>query len=340
MTEANEVFIQAREDEKRLLLDQYKEECTNKLTTSNASDKVIIGKKIQQLESKIKILQEEIDDLRRPQRAENIRHREAFRDWEDDLHKINFSRVESTLKPILNNLKRQEGSALFILSKSRSMGGKWCVRKIKYRIQEDLGVLGKPCEVGFSSSQTVEPRTFLNSLAGEIGLDPQVNQANIHGYVQAIIEHILDSLISGQIFLMEVSIYTLNQRDAFLKWFVNEFWMPMVSRLPAVSSQKRRIRLMAILSVQNSIPKACLPSTICCKKKDFDGGKLLELPLQKWTENEIHDWLFDFSGLTAQSEPLTNDAIAQMAQNIHQLTHGVPNDVYHELMDAMTQCAC
>lgn len=261
MNGVNEAFIQTREDEIRLLTQQYQENWRKKLTTLNASDKVTIDQEIEQLEAKMRLLQSELDDLRTPHRVENVKHRNTFRDWEDKLHKIDFSRVESALQPIFRNLSRREGAALFILRKSRTMGGKWCIQKIKYRIQDDVGNLIFR-EIGFTAYQTIDSVSFLNRLAERFKVDVRVDSSNILRSTQTIIDGILGSLPSGNTLCLEINIYKLNAKDAFLEWFSRDFWMPLVQQLSNIAQQRPRIRLLAIIAVRDSIPNPCLPPEI------------------------------------------------------------------------------
>jgi hypothetical protein len=338
--EISETIIQTKEAHLQVLAKKYQAAYAQKAKALNETAQVSLDQEIAQLESEMQKTQDEIDELRKPQQSRNVNYRKEFVDWEEDLHKIDYSKVESSLNQVFKSLKTQEGSALFLLRKSRSMGGKWCIQKVKRRIQEDLGTLVAPCEIGFTASQQASSVAFLSRLAERYSVDIQPTPSNLSSCTHAIADHIIGSLTSGNIFLAEINLYTLNPQDSFLEWFVKDFWLSLVGRLPAISRQKKKVRLIAILAVRDSIPKACLPSAICCKKANFDGGKILELPLQKWKKEEICDWLFNFSGLTAQSTPLGDTEIDAMAQNIHAVTNGIPHDVYHELMDAMTQHAC
>lgn len=338
--EVNEILVQQKQAYQNKLLKKYQAAYAQMSRTLSETEKVDLVEEIKQLESLIQATQKEINELRAPQRSTSENYRQVSRTWEEELHKINYSKVESALNTVFKPLKRREGSALFFIRKSQDMGGKWCVQKIKHHIQSDLGSGLVPRSIGFSSFQNADAVGVLSRLAERYTIDIPVEPNNLKGCTQAIIKRILDSLESGQIFLLEIQLYRLQPHDSFLKWFVNDFWMPLVSQLPAISSQKRNIRLMAVLTVQGgTVSKGCLSSDLCCNKRNFNGSKIFELTLQRWTEPEICDWLFDFSGLTTQVERLNDAQIEQMAENIYHVTGGIPNKIYHELMNAMTQCA-
>lgn len=217
------------------------------------------------------------------------------------------------------------------------MGGRWCTQKIRYQITSNLGILSPPCEIGFPNYQKADSVEFLNRMAERFTVDVRPNRGNIQVCVQALIDSIVHSLIGGHTFLIEVDLYALTPQDDFLEWFVNDFWIPLISRLPTVAAQKRMVRLMAILSVAGYVPEPCLPQHICCEGAAISDGKILNLPLQSWTELEICDWLFNFSGLTAQLSRLPGLDIERMAKNIHAVTAGEPNKVHDALLTTMTK---
>lgn len=342
--EMNDAFlqaqIQAKENDWRLLLERYKAVNAQKLKTLNDADRVPLNEDIRQLEEDIKKVQLEITEMRKTQQSSEHNLRQATHAWQENLHKINYAKVTSTLNTVFGKLKRQEGSALFVLRNSRSMGGEWCMRKVKQQISSELGTLVAPCNISFAPHQTAGDVAFLNSLSERFPIDPVATPTNLTSAIERMVDRIFQSLVSGNILLMEINLYALNPQNSFLEWFVNTFWLALVSRLSSVSRKKRKIRLLAIVSVRGSIPRACLPTTLCCKKTNFSGSKILELPLQKWTKDEICNWLFDFSGLTQQTDQLTDDDIAQIAQTIHDSTDGEPKAVYDELMETMNQYAC
>lgn len=331
----NEQLIRDKQKSLALLMRKFQASMAQKDRALSDSEKVSLGEESNQLWIQVEKMQAEINALEAFQSS----YRKRAQLWEEDFYKIDFSEVESVLTPIFKKLKRKEGSALFLLPKSGAMGGKWCLQKIKSQIQSDLGNRIASCEIGFPSFQSANSSDFLNRMAETFSMEPP-SAGNTQNAISDLLDSIANSLTSGNIFLLQVNIYALTPQDSFLNWFVNDFWLPLISRLPVISSKHTRVRLISVVSVQGPIPSDCLAGNICCERTAMNGGKLLALPLQAWTEDEICDWLFDFSGLLDQANPLANDEIEQMARNIHGVTEGIPKDVYHALIDVMTQRAC
>jgi len=332
---ANEELIRINEDYLEGLLKKMKAAYADKSKSMSDVDKISIDLSIDQISDEIKSTQSEIRKLKISQQGTSVRHRHIAQVWDEHLHKINYSRVNTLIRPIFDDLRQQEGSALFLLRKSRSMGGRWCRQKVKAQIDQELGSRLMPCEVGFTHHQSATSVEFLSSLAQRFAIDAESSLGDVNYFTKKLTAHIVDSLVSGDILFLEIDICTLDSQANFLEWFVQHFWDGLTGLLPVVSLQKRKIRLIALISVRGSIPRKCLPSAICCKKSNFSGSKILELPLQKWSEKEICNWLFDFSGLTNMNNPLADNEIVHMAKSIYAQTDGIPKDVYDELRDSI-----
>ena len=212
------------------------------------------------------------------------------------------------------------------------MGGCWCIENIKSQFRNDNWY--SPCKFEFSSHQEANPRDFLRYLAEKFSV-PTCDELPKH--TNEIISKICKSLRSGNILFIQIDIYDLSSQDTFLDWFVQQFWCILVDKLPEISQENPFIKLIAVLSIRGSIPEDLLLSDLCCESNEFDSKKILELPLEKWTDQEIKKWLLRFSGLTADHIGVNRQEIEGMAKRIHRLTEGRPSDVYSELIDAMSK---
>ncbi|UBF27483.1 hypothetical protein K9N68_05930 [Kovacikia minuta CCNUW1] len=311
------------------LVQKYKALYTQLSGTLNEVDKVPIRDSIRNLEVEIQEIEAEIKQFQFSGSSDADSYRAYSTEWEEKLPKINFIKANKIITSILNKFENKEGAALFLMQNSRSMGAKWCAKNIKSQLQ-DLGKMYPPCEFEFLSHQQTRPQFFLNFLAEKF----QVQQApgDSQTYLDMIVDRICGSLRRGNIFYIQIEIYSLHAQDDFLNWFVNQFWCPLVRRLSGLCHEHPLIRLIAVLMVRDSLPKDSLPNSLCCRKQTFHGEKILELPLQNWTEPEIHNWLVKFSGLNIQVADMK-----QMAQSIHRVAKGRPNDVHSELMNEMSK---
>ncbi|MGJ3250728.1 MAG: hypothetical protein ACFE0J_06315 [Elainellaceae cyanobacterium] len=327
-------LIQSPEKYLTLLFDRYKEAWSAKGRTDDGGRKISLDQEIQYLDGEIEKTQKRIEDLRVSQRSPNENYRNISRVWEDELHRIDFSKAESIIKHVFKPLKTKGGPALLLMKKGGDMGEKWCRQKLEHRIREDLGTFDKACVIEFRSHQTASASEFLKQLARDYAVTIQPAASNLE-QMTAIVDKICNSLVGSNIFVLHVSIYKLSAKNRFLEWFVAEFWKQLVGKVPNTSQQGRKIRLIAVLSVRGSVPKACLPVELCCNKSTFDGSKILDLPLQKWSKTNIRDWIYDYSGLQRLPNPPRDEEIEQMASSIYESTSGLPFRVYHDLMETL-----
>ncbi len=258
-------------------------------------------------------------------------YREYDQKWEDNLHKINFFQASQIIQTILSQWRTQSGYSLFLLKKSSYMGGQWCLEIIKSFLKE-IGSSHHFCKFTFTPIQIQNNFDFLNYLAKKFGITPNQSK-NSQEYTSNIIEGICNSLFSGNILFINVEIYSLDVEDSFLVWFVEQLWNPLISRLEQANQQHSLIRVVSVIAVDSEVTEDCLPPNLCCGCgiENFDSKKVLEIPLETWTEEEIRNWLFNFSGLTAPKIGLSAPEIEAMAKSIFAASGGVPGMVYTAL---------
>jgi inactive STAND len=335
----NEVKILAKKKESELLTKQW--EAVYAKATLNSAEKPLLVEQANQLEEQINVLTNEIDELRKVSASvdknpvlQSQAYRGSCNNWEDNLYRIDFAKVAKDLGKICGQLEDQEGAALFLLQNSQAMGGKWGVQTIRNRLQ-GLGTWYPPLEFVFSQHQTVNPMDFLCALAQKF--DSQIGQSHETRIISDLIEKIYGALCGGHVFLIQIEIPYLDAKSTFLDWFIHQFWHPLVRQLPLACETSPLVKIFAVITVRGAVDKACLPDHLCCPKQKFDQEKVLKLPLQKWTEADIRNWLVKFSGLMSPAAAgLTRTEVENIAQSIHRVSDGRPIDVYHELMNTMT----
>jgi inactive STAND/Effector-associated domain 9 len=331
----NQNLISIKKKRLNSLVKQYEAAYNQLSSTLNATDTVIINNQIKDLETEINKLESEIDNLKlRSHQIDSSKfHSQYLRNWKEKFPEIDFEKTNQILESTFKKFKNQEGAALFLLQNSSSMGGNLCIKNIKSKLQ-GMGSWYPPHKYEFSSLQEANIIGFLNSLAQSF---PVQHCDNIPTYTDEIINKIYASLSSGDIFLIEIDIRDLNSQHIVLDWFVQQFWCKLLGRLPEISQKKRFIRFVAVLSIRGSIPKDLL-SDLCCKSNKFDSKKFLDLPLKKWTDKEIKNWLFNFSGLGAPPIGVTPQQIERMAENIYlDANKGEPYGVYNKLIAEMSE---
>jgi hypothetical protein len=140
-------------------------------------------------------------------------------------------------------------------------------------------------------------------------------------------------LRSGNIFFVHIDIHSLNEEDDFLDFFV-KFWCKLVASVIDLRNDYPLIKLVAVIAVRGLVPECCLKPSLICTLEEFDGKKMLKLPLEKWTKDDIYIWLLQHSRLDSIFDINKKD-IQLMANNIYQSTDGTPSQVRNELLEIL-----
>jgi hypothetical protein len=329
----NEERIRIQENHKKELMKRYESLYGDKAKALSDADKRTIQLKIDDLNQEIEELETEIKKLRTSKLEIGENFRGYSLEWEERLPEINFSKSKKIIRAIFDRFEdHQDGQAVFLLQRSRSMGGDLCIKHIRTLLQR-MGTWYPPCEYGFPPHQQTNPIDFLNALASQFDAEP-VKSITQHA-IQEIVRKVCHPLRSGNVLLIHIEIYSLEIQDSFLEWFVNVFWNALVQQISIHRQDHPLIKLVAVIAVRGVVPKSHLHSALCCNKQKFDGRKILELPLEKWKETEICHWLWKFSGLDAPHIGRTRSEIEQIAKTIYTVSEGKPSDVRHELMEAL-----
>lgn len=267
-----------------------------------------VWEEIQQVDKELSLLQAATVEGRR--RA----------DWREHLPKINFKEaVEITQELILGCDSRC--GALFLLPNSLSMGGEWCVARIRDMLG-DWTQDFKHYPIEFTYRSQLDEESILSHIAHYLDVEPRPD--DLDEYSRSIIRKICGSVQSGSIVFIELRGWELfYHMPDILRWFVDSFWVPLVRELPAIALESARVKF--VVMVVSDLPVGELPPAYTCGRHEFDNEKVLELPLQKWSRDEIKEWLQYFSGWKAQD-------IEELAGTIYaSSSRGLPALVYKAL---------
>jgi hypothetical protein len=333
----NQLKLNQKQKRLTILIEQYQCACDELNVDKNKFQAPIIREQIKQLENEIENIQQEINDLRdqsilNEEDRNSVEKRNLSKKWEDELHKIDFSKASKSLDSICAKLENQEGAALFFLQDSNTMGGKWCIKKIQDRLQQ-LGNWYPPVIFVFPARPIINHLEFLYGMAREFNISTE--QTSESQLIYGLINKIYTALRGGHVLFIHVEIPSINDKTKFLDWFVNCFWCPLVQKMPMMSIESPLVRIFAVISIRGAIDKKHLPMDLFCQKKLFDQEKITELTLQNWTEVDIRNWLIKFSGLMSPPIEMKRQEVCDMAQSIHQVAGGTPRQVYDELMREM-----
>ncbi len=273
------------------------------------------------IKEEIKNKEQELKNLEKGNNESQINQiniNQNYLDLEKKLSKFNFQSTVETVEGVIGNFKINNGSALFLLQNSISIGGNY----FSARFREILRTKTKEgnfrhCLVEFKSVCPTEKIEFLKRFAKFFPTD--VLLESIEEYTNQIIEKICESIPqSGYILFLEISgLEYMLEKEKIMPWFVKEFWHNLSTKLQNKLSLKgyRKVRVICLMKTDDIIPDDCLPSYIYYELANFHDSEIKELTIESCSQDEIEDFLYTFGGFNDRK-------VKQMVQLIHNTSKG------------------
>jgi hypothetical protein len=284
----------------------------------NPVNQVRLERQMRGIEVEMETLEESINLLDRSKQCSQ----KVLSDWEEDLPKIDFRKAIAAFHKIQQQFGENVGMALFLLQNSHSMGGEWCLRRIRDLLSCDSSDFRR-IPIQFPFYDTIDEAGLLDRLSKYFGIE--CPQCDLQHHTDLVIKKIRSSIQMGSIILLELSVgIPVSLNDRFFPWLLHEFWGPLVRELTGLGQDAPLARFVLIILVNNVIPPELI-EPFCCRG-EFNPEKIVELLLERWEEGEIRNWLITFSGLKTR---LNRDQISSMARGIYLTSNsGEPNSVY------------
>lgn len=263
--------------------------------------------------------------------SENSDRNVRDRGLEKILQKIDFTQAKKNASLIRDRLKKDGGSVLLFLQKSKKQMGHYCVEEVINVIMGDQVIDGQvvgsyrriPVDLGSAISQCNETE-FLIRLASHFNI--QEESTDIKVLSQKLREKIRASIDCGTTIFLEInSLDDLLEKEGFLKWFIEEFWKPLIDEVTAISKKYRSKLIVALIADSQILPDR--PSAYFCDDKTLDFYKMLELSLPNWTVDDIYDWLILFRSVLPGMQEKTESELVQIAKKIYRDSEGTPESV-------------
>lgn len=298
------------------LEEEYDAVANQRLEVLAAGDDLRLKRQADRLENEIDELYDKLDEI------ENFLDDKPKRliKWRSKLPKINFREAARIFDHINNYFGQDGGAATFLMQNGNAMGGEWCVQRLKGLLETtDL----KHYRIEFTAESHLNLPGLLARFGEYVGCEPIAEQTIdtqvLQQYTSYLSERVGASLQSGSVVLTEIHVWNnTGFHDQFLPQYLHDFWCPFIDALPEITQRHPMVKFITLIVVNSPLHHTHLLTELYCDKDHFDSQKVVEIPLQPWTVDEITEWLF-YVGLTAK---LQQDAIRQMAQTIYQASDG------------------
>lgn len=258
--------------------------------TLNAADKVPLKNQIKDLEAEIHDIEAELQKEDTGASDPKQRHLAI----QANLPKLDCKKAITIFGDILDQFRDEGGAALFLIQNSVTLGGEMCATRLREEARTRVAsgkFVHRP--IGFKPGSTINELGLLEPLAGYWGItcDPQ----NLADSALQLVDKICGSLQDGCIVVIEITgCDYLRPLDQVLTWFLSNFWVPLLRKLPTIAKDYSRVRFLGVFVANSKITPSLSPALYCSGRRS-DPEKLLELPLQRCTLEDIKKWLADFS---------------------------------------------
>jgi hypothetical protein len=333
-TKALEVKKKVLEDDLAVALKKYAATAEQRRTTLDEANRVLLDAQLKKLESDLIRIEQELQEVesklqevqsKRLQPGDTYRKQALI--WDQRLPKMDYQKARQIAKDVLTRFEDKEGAVLFMLQRSHEMCGQWCLAALREMIDEGNGKF-IPHNVKFTALERPSEIELLNKLGH--CLDAAVVENDIAASVTAVIDKLYDAVQSGGTVFVSIEFPDgQNVSPTFFKWFVEEFWCALVQSSKAAANKCELFKVIIAIVVSSSLPEECVQAYLGSLDAAFDFRKILELPLENWTSEEIRTWLVKHSGLT-----LSKVEFSQIALTIYNNSRaGVPVMAYTYLLD-------
>ena len=221
--------------------------------------------------------------------------------WHNYLPQIDYVRALRAFEQISGHLMPQGGAALLMLQNYTALGGQWCVERLRAKLSSQTRHF-RPFTMAIMLGDRLDACTFLEKLGSHLGCPAPASNDEIalQQAVDRVLQTLCGSLQNGSVYFIELFLaQTDSLCDCFLPWLVEQFWTPLVTtRWPEALQNTPKAKIVLVVEVEPALKRVRIPAALECKPATFSSSRIMELPLQKWTLQEIEDWLLCFSGLS------------------------------------------
>ena len=301
-----------------LLMQQYKNACHQLCTTNNAADRPLLQAQVDSLEEQMGEVYKEWEQLERLH-PDTTRQRQQH--WEDALVEIDFRKAWSEFEEVYRNHVnlREGGAALLLAPDFRTMCADLFVRELYKRLREKLpNNTVRHVPLGITDVSPLTPDLFLRRLGS--GFAVSIDGADDAAKARTVTDKMCAALLKpGDLLFVEVKIYAdFYQNESFLGWLLDVFWHSLRASLDKATQEERTyLKCLLVFAVDQELPSSFPLEKRYCQLSKFDPRhpSLARVPLEKWSRDEVEEWLLYRSGLELPNRDDTAREIYAASRN-------------------------
>ena len=286
--------------------------------TLSKRDELKLNRDAEILLKEIEELDEKLSEIDAKENNSNIRHLNLDKSFQ----KIDYSQAKKIAQSINIQLGDNSGAILIFLQRSTKQKGNYCIKEFldliisERKIGEVITGDFRPYEIDLGSSISEFNEVELSKrLAG------YTDNNNTEESLKDSIKKLCSSLQGGSIIFIQIkNCDSVLEQEAFLAWFMKNFWQNVINELDPIFNKYSKIRFIVALIAKSKVFSDCCSLEYFCSKTTIDHRKIIELPLPDWTVEDIRRWLINNLGLS-------NPQSLQLAKQIYRESEGTPDTI-------------
>jgi len=231
------------------------------------------------------------------------------------LAKIDFRTARGQINAQCEILENEGGFLSLIVQNTSQYKGDLLIEEIRDRFKS-----GKPKFRSVTISLKLEGWSDFQGLLACIANKLNITVEDASLTPQYLIENLIQQCDSGTTFFFELIDWAELEDIQFelLARFYQDIWMPLITKKSLMVEKFKKVRFISIISDRGSLDEGCF--NLSCPITP-----IIKVDLNDWTEDEIRDWLTDYTFLSGTE-------LTREARRIFRGSNGIPVGVYSELI--------
>ena len=273
-----------------------------------------------QKEIKIDNLEVKKEDLSLNDQLDNPKNQQQLK-IKQYLPCLDFEEALDTFKQIQSQFKKAGDVALFFMEESSIKRGDLFLKRLENELKP------KPCYRNhFRYCYTTYTLGNLEAVIQGIATFFTLKKEEVT--IELIIQKISDSLQRNSVLFIEINCDINHESDVdkLIPWFVDQFWKPLRNEVKKINKKEKYtgIKIVAIISSNLKINERLLTENLSCYQNNdcscFERDKLVKIPLENWAEDDIKEWLSEYSHPSLTEEFINKKAYRLFNESLN----GVP----------------
>ena len=328
-------------------LEKMSNECNKQIEGESEFDKISnlntridsYSEKIDDLYDKLDDIEQQIEELKLKNQdltlnnyLDNPKNQQELK-IDDSLCNIDFQKALDDFNELQCQFNKRGDVALFFIEESSIKRGDLFLKRLKDNLKPKTSYRNhfRYCSISYTLGN-------LEAVIQGLATFLEIKESDVT--IDLIVEKIGNSLQRNSVILIEIDCDINYEKDVdpLIPWLVDKFWKPLSDEIQEIAKKKKYtgIKIVGVISSSLKIKERFLTQSLSCYHNQdvsyFKRDKLLKIPLENWTRDEIREWLFEYS-----HPDFTEELIEQRAYRIfNESLEGVPRLVCDTLQQQWT----